>query len=223
LRTFTIVSAQAADAASARAKRLRRLVSQAVISAAVICLIAALISGWQYYRAETARGAEAIQAKIAGEQRDQALLNVSRFLTTKAEDALAASDPQLASLIARAALPADLTKPDRLVWSPALFALTQARDVDFERVIMVGHVEQVLSAAWSPDGTRIVTPPTTIPRGCGTPRLERSLRCSRGIRRTSIALHGARTGRASSRHLAIIRCAYEYRRPTPARCRRPTR
>ena len=145
------------EVAQARALKLQRRVLSAVTVGFVAALVLAGLAGWQWRVAQAQQTLAEAQTKEAERQRVEAQLSQSRFLTPRALEALAAGQPELASLIARAALPADMTKPDRRLWFPAVSALTQARDADLQRVIMPGHTGPVSSAAWSPDGARIVT------------------------------------------------------------------
>jgi len=138
------------EAAQARAQKLQRRVLSAVTVGLVAALVLAGLAGWQWRTAQT-------QQTLAEAHLAEARLNQSQFLTTRAQEALATGQPELAGLIARAALPADMTKPDRPLWFAAVATLTQARDTDPQRAIMAGHTNKVASAAWSPDGARIVT------------------------------------------------------------------
>jgi hypothetical protein len=110
------------DAAHARSQRLRRRLVQAFLAATFIFFTASVVTGWLYYRAEGARHDATVQRDQAENARRQATeqetiakaelataqLNESRFLTSMAETELRNGDPQVASLIARAALPEDM-------------------------------------------------------------------------------------------------------------------
>jgi WD40 repeat protein len=91
------------------------------------------------------------------ERRNEVGLNQSRFLTQRAQDALRDAKPELAALIARAALPADMSEPDRPVWYPAVSVLAEARSRDRQPAVLRGHENFVNGAAFSPDGSRVVT------------------------------------------------------------------
>ena len=67
--------------------------------------------------------------------------------------------------------------------------------------VLSGHEGEVTSAAFSPDGSRIVTASTTRPRASGTPRPARRSSSSAATRSRSIPPPSAPTGRASSRRL----------------------
>jgi len=60
-------------------------------------------------------------------------------------------------LIARAALPADMRKPDRPIWNGACVPIANARTRDRARGVANSHTDWVGSAAFSPDGSRVVT------------------------------------------------------------------
>ena len=62
-----------------------------------------------------------------------------------------------AILIAREALPRDMRNPDRPIWNGAFEVIAKARARDRVLAAMVGHEAQVNSAAFSPDGKRVVT------------------------------------------------------------------
>jgi len=145
-QSYIEASAAAADAALARSHRA----FLATRAAAIVFLIAAVLSGWLYYRAESAR-------RLAAEDLAAAQLNESRFLTSMAETELHNDDPELAALTGLAALPVDIRHPDRPLWLQAVGVLTLARSLDRVRAVLVGHTNWVNSAAWSPDGSRIVT------------------------------------------------------------------
>ena len=68
-----------------------------------------------------------------------------------------------------------------------------------EPLVLRGHEGQVTSAAFSPDGTRVVTRSATTQRASGAPTAAASPWSCAGTRRASIRPRSARTGRASSR------------------------
>jgi WD40 repeat protein len=84
-------------------------------------------------------------------------LHQSRFLTQRALEALRDDKPELAALIARAALPADMDAPDRPPWYPAVSVLAEAQSYDRQPAVLRGHESFVNGAAFSPDGSRVVT------------------------------------------------------------------
>jgi len=87
----------------------------------------------------------------------EAQLNESRFLTSIAEAELRDGHVERAMLIAREALPADKRKPDRPIWSGAFEPITKARTRGRAFAVAVGHQAHVVSAAFSPDGRRVVS------------------------------------------------------------------
>jgi WD40 repeat protein/energy-coupling factor transporter ATP-binding protein EcfA2 len=87
----------------------------------------------------------------------EAQLNQSRFLTSIAEAELRDGHIERAMLIAREALPRDMRKPDRPIWNGAFAPIAKAREQDRAIAVAVGHQDCVWTAAFSPDGARIVT------------------------------------------------------------------
>src|SRR5262249_41711696 len=157
-------SATEEDAARARSQLLRRRLFQSALAAALVFLAASLATGWQYVRAESARRIAAEQETIAKAERDQAQrslataqLNESRFLTTLAVSELRNGNLERAGLIARAALPTDMRTSSRPLWGPAVGVVMHVLSLDHLKAVLEGHTDSLWSAAWSPDGTRIVT------------------------------------------------------------------
>jgi WD40 repeat protein len=99
---------------------------------------------------------EAISRQLK-ERLAEAQLHQSRFLTEKAREALREEHPESAELTALAASPAEVSPPDRPLWPPAVSALADARGRDRQRAVIQGHMGAVYSAAFSPDGVRVVT------------------------------------------------------------------
>jgi len=94
----------------------------------------------------------AAAANRLAERLAEAQLHQSRFLTERAREALRDEHLETAKAIAMAALPDDLSAPDRPIWFPAVSVLADARSRDRQRAVL-----QRLSAAFSPDGARVVT------------------------------------------------------------------
>lgn len=95
-------------------------------------------------------------ARQLADRLSEAQLNQSRFLTSVAAAELRDIHIERAMLIARAALPVDMRKPDRPIWNGAFVLIADARARDRAIAVMVGHGRRVASAAFSPDGARIV-------------------------------------------------------------------
>jgi WD40 repeat protein len=107
--------------------------------------------------AEGQRMAAVAAARMAEHRLRAAQLNQSRFLTEKSQGQLHDGEPDLATLTALAALPADMGAPGgRPVWFPAVSALADIRS-DLQRMALRGHARSVQSAAFGPDGARVVT------------------------------------------------------------------
>jgi WD40 repeat protein len=131
-----------------RARARQRLIASAAIFFFVLALAAGAAAKIAYDRNNELHRA---QGEI-NEKLQQAFLNESRFLTNAAEDKVRDSNFDLAGLLARAALPADMTQPDRKVWPPALDALQQVAQRDPLRMVLDGT-----AAMFSPDGQRMLT------------------------------------------------------------------
>ena len=97
---------------------------------------------------------EAAEATVA---RDAALRTQSLFLADLANQQTAAGDAGTALRLALEALPENPSNPDRPYVVEALLSLCRAMVALRERVVLLGHWDQVLHAAWSPDGSRVVT------------------------------------------------------------------
>jgi len=128
-RAFVVESRRAAT-------RRRTILTGALATGLLVALILAGFAFWQRsvavaqeQLAKEQRDGAAAQEQIAKAQRDRALLNVSRFLTTRAEQTLAGGDPELAALAARAALPstaAAASSPTRTAGSPKCMSAVTA-------------------------------------------------------------------------------------------------
>jgi WD40 repeat protein len=143
-RAFIVESRRAAT-------QRRNILSGSLGAGLLVALVLAGVAFWQ-------RGVAVEQEKIAREQRDRALLSQSQFLTEKADTTLRGGDLQLVALIALQALPADMrTAKQRPLWPQAVGILAQIRNADRAMAVLIGHTGAVEMAAFSPDGTRIVT------------------------------------------------------------------
>ena len=93
----------------------------------------------------------------ADAQRDQVLRTQSLFLAAMSAQETRRGDPTNGIWLALEALPKDMSKPDRPYAAEAEAALYQAVLQQRELAVMQGQGERVLSAAFSPDGLRLVT------------------------------------------------------------------
>ena len=136
MRSFIALSDAAAKAAARR-----RWAAAAVV---MVCLaaLAAASFGALY---------------IAEIQRNDALVTESHFLAHDARSAVDSGNATLGELLALAGLPADLRNPQRPFVKDAEFALEDAIANLQERTVLQGHLGVVWSAAYSPEGTRLVT------------------------------------------------------------------
>jgi WD40 repeat protein len=169
LRAFIAASAEVADAERARAQRIRRRVLQSAVAAAVVFAGVAVVAVAQYYEADSARRAaeeaqvQASEAQgraqseraIAISQRKQAQITQSQFLTDLARQHYEDHDYGTALALALEALPVQtrvgirpyVPAAESLLYQ-AVTALREQRSPDTQRVV---------SAAFSPDGERVVT------------------------------------------------------------------
>jgi WD40 repeat protein len=136
LRSFIATSADAAK----RAARIRWAAAFAVM----VCLaaLAAASFGALY---------------IAEIQRNDALIAESHFLAHDARNAVESGNATLGALLALAGLPDDVGNPNRPFVKDAEYALEDAVANIRERLVLEQQKSIVWTAAWSPDGSRMVT------------------------------------------------------------------
>ncbi len=127
----------ARSAAAAAAAARRRWAAAAVVMFLLAALAAASLAG--FYIAEI--------------QRNDALIAESHSLARDARAATASGDATLATLLALAALPRDLAKPDRPFVNEAEYALEEAVANQRERVVLPARERRILTARFAPDGT----------------------------------------------------------------------
>ena len=128
------------DAAAKAATRRRRLTAASVIF--VLAILAA---------------ASTVAFLIARSERNDALVAQSQFLARDAHGATASGDAVLGMLLALEGLPQRVAQPDRPYVSDAEYALEDAGANQRERLDLRGHADAVNSAAFSPDGRRVVS------------------------------------------------------------------
>ena len=177
LRAFIAASAEVADAEKAReaAREAREMQMRTrqlygAVAAAVVSIGLAGWAGWNSYAANTARAAAVASEKAATsalseaeaargraeEQRNQALITQSRFLTDQARQALKNHDPGTAMALALEALPDARRKIIRPYLSAAESMLYQSVTALRDQ----GKLQDkgpFYSARFSPDGRRILT------------------------------------------------------------------
>jgi DNA-binding beta-propeller fold protein YncE len=105
---------------------------------------------WNRYEKEKAE-----EERKQREQRDRLLISQSRFLAEKANALVEEGDSYTARLLALKALPKDINNPERPYTIEAEKALRHV--VQYDNAILRGHINQVNSIAFSPDGKRIVS------------------------------------------------------------------
>ena len=126
----------------------------AVITVLAVCLIGALaLAGLVEHRRQELAG-----GKLAAEQKlDLALRSQSRVLAALAVEQAELGDSEVAMLLALEALPKAPLRPERPFVLEAEGALYRALLSHRELAVLSGHAARVDRAAFSPDGTRIVT------------------------------------------------------------------
>jgi WD40 repeat protein len=141
------------------ARKRARIYRVALFAFAALFACAGGLSGVVWYlnvQAEEALSLANQANEMASQRLNEAHLNESRYLEGLARRKLR-DDPQLAQLIALAALPADLERPDRPLWAPAISVLAEARNADRQAAILRGHSSPVRTAFFSPSGERVIT------------------------------------------------------------------
>jgi WD40 repeat protein len=141
------------QASQRRARFLHRL---ATAAAAVLALttVAASIFGVLAYLAQQTANNERARAE---EQRNQAVTMQTRFLAVRAGQKFIAGDIGAAELLALEAFPDSGVIASSPATPLAQFQLDSAIRALHERTVISGHLGYVSSAAYSPDGKRIVT------------------------------------------------------------------
>ena len=163
LRAFIAASAEAEDAEKARiaaqearTRRIERRILQGAIAAALVFAATALFAGWQYFAADRAKQ-EAVTERHHRDQRNQAQITQSLFLASLSRQQREA-DPGTAILLALEALPDTAAGVTRPYVPEAELQLDGAWRALRERLVLKGRTtDDVWSAAFSPDGKRIVT------------------------------------------------------------------
>src|SRR5258705_829169 len=144
-REFVVASDEAERASRHRDRRrqqFERRILQGAIAAALVFAATALFAGWQYF--------------AAVDQRNQAQITRSLFLADLSRQQREA-DSGTAILLALEALPDTAAGVNRPYVPEAELQLDVAWRALRERLVLKGHTDPVWSAAFSPDGKRIVT------------------------------------------------------------------
>jgi WD40 repeat protein/serine/threonine protein kinase len=149
---------EAVLAAAERARRVRRRLFGAILSVAVVVAIAMAWLAWQQARARE-------EATALARQEAEARAAEAEAAVQAAQEAARARDAT--RMAAMRALPGDPTIQLALLReiedtsAPPLGAAQEAKrllhDADVAPVVLMGHDDLVLSAAFSPDGRRIVS------------------------------------------------------------------
>jgi WD40 repeat protein len=138
---------QQKESAERASKNFRRRVGRIGTALAVVVLL--VVSALGLISFEESRSALASRAKAQTAQ--------SRFLASLSYQQSEADNGTNAILLALEALPRNIGKPDRPLVIEAEMALYNAVQENREQKILKGHTAPVVSAVFSPDGTRILT------------------------------------------------------------------
>jgi hypothetical protein len=136
-------------AAKERQLKFQRRVTLGAIAAALLMAVIGVFAGWQWNDAASER--DRADTKLAEAQTTQ-----SRFLADLARQRRMAGDAGTALLLALEGLPDDTAGIARYYVPEAELQLDQAWFAMRDRLILFGHEDAVWSAAFSPDGKRIV-------------------------------------------------------------------
>jgi len=123
----------------------------AAIAATLVALVAGLITSLMLKEQSDENATQ------AAEGRNRALINESRYLADRANEQTESGDATTGLLLALEALPRDVNNPDRPYVAEAEVALHHALLSHREVAVLRGHRGAVGHAAFSPDGTRIIT------------------------------------------------------------------
>jgi WD40 repeat protein len=132
------------------ATRRRNILSSSLGTGLLVALALAGLAFWQ-------RGVAIEQERLAAQQRDEAQIAQSRFLTDRATREADAGDAVTGMLLALAALPDQRGSVKRPYVPAAELALFSGSQQRWETALLKGHDDAVDSAAFSPDGRRVVT------------------------------------------------------------------
>jgi hypothetical protein len=144
-----------AEAQKREPEQAKRVVRRTRLGLATALALAMVAGGFAYFATQE-RNLAKLQESRANQQRDRALLQESRALATLAQEASKAGDQPTAMLLAPEALPDPGFGGDRPLSNEAAAALHQAWLRNRETAL-TGHGAAVYTAAFSPDGTHVVT------------------------------------------------------------------
>jgi WD40 repeat protein len=132
------------------ATRRRNILTSSLGMGLLVALALAGLAFWQ-------RAVAIEQERLAVEQRDAAQVAQSRFLTDRANREALTGDAATSVLLALAALPDERESVRRPYVPAAELALFNGSQKGGETALLKGHDDAVDSAAFSPDGMRVVT------------------------------------------------------------------
>jgi Tol biopolymer transport system component len=133
------------------AQKRRRLLRASLV--AIVMIVFAVAAGVSFREYKLARAS----LREAQHNLREALINQSRFLASLSEQQTDDGNGTNGILLALEALPRSTAKPNRPYVVEAEAALFKAVQENREQHDLQGHTGTVIAAAFSPDGTRIVT------------------------------------------------------------------
>jgi WD40 repeat protein len=139
------------------ATRRRNVLTASLTSGLVVALGLAGLAYWQRGIAIEQQGIAKANEALAREQRDKALVAQSNFLANVSGQRLIEGDTGAAVLLGLEALPDPQSGIARPYVPEAEYALGMAWQKPHEIVLLAGHDDSVVDAAFSPDGRRVVT------------------------------------------------------------------
>ena len=155
-RKLLQAEAQAAKEREAAAQRIARRTRVAAMILGIFVVVALGGAGYGFYGQQKAQEKE----REAAIERNNALKSQSHFLAKASREATDKRGAIPGMLLALKALPDDLKNPKRPYVAAAEVSLNYALNAHYERreiAVLEGHKDAVYHAAFSPDGTRIVT------------------------------------------------------------------
>ena len=144
-------------AAKERQLKFQRRVTIGAIAAALLMAVIGGFAWWQWKNAASERDRATTAEKRADTRLAEAQTTQSRFLADLARQRRTAGDAGTALLLALGGLPDDTAGITRPYVPEVELQLSLAWFAQRERFILFGHENDVYSAAFSPDGKRIVT------------------------------------------------------------------
>jgi len=141
----------------AQTRRMQRRLTRGAIIAAIVFAAIALVAGIEFVQANGARRTAELERSAAESERNTALTNQSRFLVDLSHQQYDTGNFATAILLSLEALPDARINRERPHLPEAESALYQSVTALREQHVLRGHLDQVWSAAFSPNGRLVVT------------------------------------------------------------------